>query len=253
MKECPKCGAKLKLTDWRPECPKCGVNMIYYGMEAELEKDAERAEAEHVRFVKKMDRLKASLIGGPLQIARIVFALLPIAGLFLPLAEMRLGEGPFMAARDVKVTILTVVDYFSNLLDVNGLMTMMRSHMLGRTFQYFTVALLGLVLCVVLGLFAFFRLICSAKRKSCVKNVIISVMQLCLIAAAAFAFKRFSAGINYIFPAYISAALAYGTGVYAALHIPTLLANLIFAIKPMKVKYTHETEEAETTTEEAEQ
>ena len=44
MGTCPKCGAKLKKTDWRPNCWNCGVNIMYYGMEARLDEDAERAE-----------------------------------------------------------------------------------------------------------------------------------------------------------------------------------------------------------------
>ena len=33
MAVCPKCGYKLKLTDWKPNCPKCGINLNYYGLE----------------------------------------------------------------------------------------------------------------------------------------------------------------------------------------------------------------------------
>ncbi len=244
MANCPKCGAHLKFTDWRPECPKCGVNMIYYGMEEQLLHDAEKAEAEHAVFQKRMDRMKASLIGGPLQIARIVCAVIPVAGLFLPLALLKLGEAPYMQARDVSVNVLTIVNYISNLLDVNGLMAMMKTGILGRTFQYYAVSIIALLLCVVLGLFAFFRLICSAKRKSCVKNVVISALQLLLLCAGVFAFGRFSSGISYIFPSFISASLGFGIYVYALLHLPKLIIDLIFAIKPMKVRYKEDEEAA---------
>lgn len=44
--KCPKCGAKLRLFDFKPECPKCGCNIMYYNMEQRLDADAEKAEAE---------------------------------------------------------------------------------------------------------------------------------------------------------------------------------------------------------------
>ena len=88
MANCPKCGAHLKLTDWRPTCPHCGINLIYYGMEERLLEDADKAESEHAVFQKKLDRLKASFIGSPLTIIRIVLSLLPIGALMLPLANV---------------------------------------------------------------------------------------------------------------------------------------------------------------------
>lgn len=44
--KCPKCGEKLSVFYLKPECPKCGCNIMYYNMEARLEKDAEKAERE---------------------------------------------------------------------------------------------------------------------------------------------------------------------------------------------------------------
>ena len=69
MANCPKCDYHLKLTDWRPNCPSCGVNLVYYGMEERLLADADKAEAEHSHFQKKIDRAKASFVGSKLAIA----------------------------------------------------------------------------------------------------------------------------------------------------------------------------------------
>ena len=49
MATCPKCGRKLKLTQWRPECPGCGVNMVYYDSNERLIVEAEKAEVEHAK------------------------------------------------------------------------------------------------------------------------------------------------------------------------------------------------------------
>ena len=43
MAYCPKCGYKLKITDYKPECPSCGVNLMYYNMEERLAEDADKA------------------------------------------------------------------------------------------------------------------------------------------------------------------------------------------------------------------
>ncbi len=236
MANCPKCNAKLKLTDWRPECPHCGVNMVYYGMEDRLLADAEKAEAEHARFQKKIDRMKASLVGGPLQIARIVFAFLPIAGLFLTLARFNLSQAPYIAAKTVNANILTIVNLLSNS-DLGALAGTFSSGVFGRPMLLFAVSIVLLLLAVVLGVFGFFRLLCSAQKKSCVKNVVISAVQLLLIAAGCVVFNKFASGIAAVFPAYISASLGVGVFVFAALHLPSIIANNIFALKPMEVKY----------------
>ena len=113
MANCPKCGAHLKLTDWRPSCPHCGINLIYYGMEGRLLEDADKAESEHAVFQKKLDRLKASFIGSPLTIIRIVLSLLPIGALMLPLANVSFW-GPFFEKK-VSVNAITIYNAVSAL------------------------------------------------------------------------------------------------------------------------------------------
>ncbi|HBL40735.1 MAG TPA: hypothetical protein DDY98_03865 [Ruminococcaceae bacterium] len=236
MANCPKCNAHLKITDWRPECPHCGVNMVYYGMEDRLLADAEKAEAEHALFQKKIDRMKASLVGGPLQIARLVFAFLPIAGLFLTLAKFNLSDAPYMAAKTVSANVLTLVDFFSNI-DFDALLGTFESGVFGQPMLFFALSLVIFALTIVLGLIGFFRLFCSAQKKSCIKNIVVSAFQLIFIAASCVLFNKFSSGIATVFPAYITASVGFGVYVYAALHLPTVIANVIFTVKPMKVKY----------------
>ena len=43
MANCPKCGYRLRLIDYKPECPKCGVNLMYYNMEERLAADADKS------------------------------------------------------------------------------------------------------------------------------------------------------------------------------------------------------------------
>lgn len=85
MANCPHCGRKLRLFDWRPECPDCKTNLIYYNSNQRLLDESEKAEKEHAAFQPKIDRAKAAYAGSPLAIVRIILTLLPIGALFLPL------------------------------------------------------------------------------------------------------------------------------------------------------------------------
>ncbi len=43
---CPKCQKKLSVFYIKQNCPECGCDLLYYDIENELEKDAEKAEKE---------------------------------------------------------------------------------------------------------------------------------------------------------------------------------------------------------------
>lgn len=93
MANCPHCGRKLHLYDWRPTCPGCGVNLIYYDSNKRLLEESEKAEIEHAHFQPRIDRAKAAYAGSPFAILRIVLTLLPVGALFLPLLRGADGAG----------------------------------------------------------------------------------------------------------------------------------------------------------------
>ena len=93
MARCPKCGRKLRLTQWRPECPGCGVNMVYYDANERLIVEAERAEIEHAKSQPGIDRAKAAFFGSWMAILRVVLTVLPLGSLFLPLLRVSSGGG----------------------------------------------------------------------------------------------------------------------------------------------------------------
>mgnify|MGYP003287609274 CR=1 FL=1 len=246
MAKCPKCNAKLRLIDWRPECPKCGVNMVYYGMEERLLADAEKAEAEHAKFQKGLDRFKASAIGGPRQIARIILSIIPVAGLFLdligaPLAKLSLQNIPFYsepgAVSEINIGILKVVEFFTDYFDVDGLLAAIQSPVVGKPFIFFALAIVMLALSIVMGILNFGRNFCSSKKKSCVKNVIVSVLSAVLVIVSGVMFGQFASGINAIFPDIITGAMGIGVFITAALHIPVIVVNLLLVKNPIVVKY----------------
>ncbi|MBQ7688777.1 MAG: hypothetical protein IJT27_06130 [Clostridia bacterium] len=87
MANCPHCGRKLHLYDWKPECPGCGTNLNYYDANQRLLDESEKAEIEHTLFQPKIDRAKAAYAGSPFAVIRIILTLLPAGALFLPLLE----------------------------------------------------------------------------------------------------------------------------------------------------------------------
>ena len=112
----PDCKRQLKLKDWRETCPDCGVNLLYYGLEEGMEREADEVELAAAVSQKKFDRAKAALIGSPLAIARLVFLALPFAAV-VPLA---LGKLMLAVPKDEKTVVLCIRHIFMSFADFNG-------------------------------------------------------------------------------------------------------------------------------------
>ncbi len=87
--KCPKCGGEIPFYDLHPNCKHCGVNIYYYSQDALLARDAKRTELEAGAARMVIARIKASFVGGGLQIARMVFVIATIAALLLPIGAVR--------------------------------------------------------------------------------------------------------------------------------------------------------------------
>ena len=55
---CPKCQKKLSAFYIKQNCPDCGCDLLYYDIENELEKDAQKAEAEFAAVDRILSRIK---------------------------------------------------------------------------------------------------------------------------------------------------------------------------------------------------
>ena len=144
MAKCPKCGRKLTLFDWKPNCPGCGVNLVYYGMEERLLDEADAAEAEHARLQKRIDRLKASFVGSKLTVLRIILSILPIATLLLPLCTLTYS-GPFIEEVTKNIGLIELINVITSL-DIDALLTMLGSGIVGTSFIGYAGALVCLLL-----------------------------------------------------------------------------------------------------------
>ena len=232
---CPKCGGKLKLTDWRPNCPHCGVNMVYYGMEERLLLDADKAEAEHARTQPKVDRIKAATVGSPLAIARLVLSLVPIAGLFLPLAKFAF-QAPY-ATFSGDVNVITLYNAISST-DMDALLGMFSSKLFGPALILYAVA----IVCVIVSALGILlhtisqTLACSPKGRQ--RNFAFDIINVSLVVAAIICFTVFSSRITALLPSVIvTSKVGFGAFIYLALLLVSFGMDIFCVVKGIPVKY----------------
>ena len=235
MATCPNCGYKLKFYDWKPDCPKCKVNLVYYGMEEKLQNDADKAEAEHARVQKKIDRLKASFVGSPLTLARLILSALTLGPLFLTLCKVSYS-GPFIEQTSKSINILSLYNFVSSL-NFDSLFAMFDSALLGKAFIFFLVSFAAVLLSAVLIIVSIVALTAACGPKGNIRNITLNVIMLALAAVSAFSFTRFSGGIHSVFPEFYSGSLGIGAFVYIAMLAVVLAVNIIITVKGTEVKY----------------
>ncbi len=235
MAKCPKCGRKLTFFDWKPNCPGCGVNLVYYGMEERLLKEADAAEAEHARLQKRIDRLKASFVGSKLTIIRIVLSVLPIAALMLPLATVTYS-GPFIEATTKSINAIEIYNIVSSL-DFDALFTMIGSNLLGTSFIGYLGALLCILLSLVFVIVSLVMLTLACSPKGNPRNITLNIIAIVFAVASGVFFNVFANGINAVFPEFISGSISFGIFVYIAALALLLAINIVIAVKGVEVKY----------------
>lgn len=218
MGTCPKCGAKLKKTDWRPNCWKCGVNIMYHGMESRLEADAGRAEKEFNQFYHMTAGIKTSFIGSPLAYVRWVLALLCIGSLFLPLVKISVTLPYHMvegASYGLLQTALFVMD-----MDFGGVIAAFSSPVVGGTLLKLFLAVVFLAVGAVMALLNLI-LILRAYTKS--GGILLAVrwgLGLCSLIAGAVLFHLAATGTGLV--GILNGQLSFGVYLALALFVAAL-------------------------------
>ena len=235
MAKCPNCGYSLKLTDWRPDCPKCGINLVYYGLDERLQEEADKAEIEHVRVQRKIDRLKASFVGSPFAIIRIFLSLLPIGALMLPLCSVTYS-GPFIEQSTSKINAISLYNLVSSL-DFDSLITMTGSKLVGKGFTGYAVSLICVLLSAVMVLISLFALVAANGPKGKIRNIINNCVSIALAVVSIVFFLSFSSNISSVFPEFFSASLQFGIFIYLFALALLLGINILIAVKNIPVKY----------------
>ena len=220
MANCPHCGRKLRLTDWRPNCPDCGVNLNYYDANQRLLDESEKAEKEHALFQPKIDRAKAAYAGSRWAILRIVLTLLPVGALFLPLLK---GEG-------VSANVITVYKKINE----TGLGAVLGGALKDRVCLAAALLLVSAVMVIVSIV-----LITMALGKRHVPRVIATYGFMLLCAAGALGLAGANgARLGEIFGAAGPVSPGIGAYLYAALFLVLFAYNLFLLRKGIPVRYT---------------
>ena len=235
MATCPKCGRKLTILDWKPNCPGCGVNLVYYGMEERLLDEADKAEAEHARLQKRIDRLKASFVGSKLTIVRIILSVLPIAMLMLPLCSVTYS-GPFIEQTTTNVNAIEIYNLVSSL-DFDALFTMIGSSLLGTSFIGYAGSLVCVLLSLVFVIVSLLMLTISCGRRGNSRNITLNSIAIILAVASIVFFNMFASNISAAFPEFISGSIGFGIFAYIAALIALLVINIVIAKKGIDIKY----------------
>ena len=233
---CPKCDYKLRIRDWRPECPKCGVNLLYYGIEDSLRKEADVAEYHHAMNQPKFDRLIFSLIGHKLSIVRLAIGLLPIAAMLLPMGKIRYLL-PFGETAHT-VNLVSIIRFFTGKVDLGLVPKLFGSELIGGGMVLWAAALVSLLLVALLTLVGFFLLCLSCSPRGMRRNIGFPIAGIALSTVSfvcwCLCVNVLSARLPGVFSgsaspwAYLGALLCFGA---------MIAVNLIWKKKKIEVKY----------------
>ena len=187
MANCPHCGRKLHLYDWRPECPGCGVNLVFYNSNQALLDESEKSEIEHAKFQPKVDRAKTATIGSKEGIIRMVLFLIPIAALFLPLFKIA------VSGKAKNFNAIDIYNAFSSL-DIGGVLRYIspvggvRSNISPVVIAAALIAIPA-VCCIVFTIMQ----IASGTKKGLKRNIVLSGISTFLVLASIINLCVFSA------------------------------------------------------------
>ena len=236
MSNCPKCDAKLRLTDWKPNCPSCGVNLMFYGFEERFYRDAKLSELSMAGMRAKMRRFKASFNGSMTAKLRIFTCFLPLVSLLIPwgsmVARLPFGEQTWQAGA------LGIVDLaMGNYQDfIAYLLSMAQSPAWGSLFIY-GIGLIALTVAAVL--FSVFTLLLSVLSFASLKRMSVAAGIMGCFGALA-AGGGLAAGILLrasASDALFTCTMGFGAPVTLALFVFVAVLNFTIAKKGVNVEY----------------
>ncbi len=235
MAKCPNCGYHLRFIDWKPNCPNCGVNLNYFGLEEKLQDEADKAEVEHAKVQKRIDRLKTAFVGSPLTIARIFLSVIPIGMVMLPLCTIKYS-GPLISETVTKLNIIGVYNALSSL-DFDILTTLMGSKLVGTGFLGYGVSLISIFASLVMVLVSLIALCAAMGKKGNIRNIFNNSLAIIFAAVSAVFFSIFSKNINSVFPEFYDGSLSIGIYLYIASLVVLLALNIYLTVNKVQVKY----------------
>ncbi len=232
MANCPKCGYKLRMIDWKAECPKCGVNLLYYNQQERLAEDADKAEEEYIKSQPKIDRVKFSLVGTKLSIVRIILIFLPIGMLFLPLANINVNM-PYHTI-DTGISILNlamdvIAKFEFSILGIAPLPAMI---------CYF-VSILGIFIAAVIALvsFGFDFVSASPSGKGFKRNITLACIGIGATVISIISFFIFNGQLEKMYGEIYSGSIGIGAFLAIIAYLAVIVINILIKKQNVPVKY----------------
>ncbi len=234
---CPKCNYKLRIRDWRPECPMCGVNVMYYGNEERLRKEADAAEYRHALTQPKYDRLKFSLIGHPLSVVRLVLGLMPIAAMIIPSGKLNFTL-PF-AEHSETVGLISVVKFIIDKgLDFDLLKALCGTELLGSAMVCWTLAVVGMLGVAVTSLIGWLMLTLSCSPGGFRRNIAFPVIGAVFATVSFSSYAVMVSKLNAAVPDVFSGTvMPWAYILVLVLYAAMIAVNVIYKKKNIQVKY----------------
>lgn len=234
MAVCPKCGRKLKLTDYKPNCPDCGVNLLYYKIEERLEVDAINAELEHAKTQKRVDRAKDALFGTPLAIVRLVMLVVVVGMFFVPLATLH-TVGPYFD----NTTTINALEIYNSVsdLDFDGLFVLAESPVLKTSLLALGISLVTIVISVVCALGEMIFSFLSSSPHGFSRNISFAVVGIASAVASLIFYNRFLTNIRTVFSGIVDGSIGVGVYLVIAAFVICIVLNIIIKVQNKPVKY----------------
>lgn len=234
MAVCPKCGRKLKLTDYKPNCPDCGVNLLYYKIEERLEVDAINAELEHAKTQKRVDRAKDALFGTPLAIVRLVMLVVVVGMFFVPLATLH-TVGPYFD----NTTTINALEIYNSVsdLDFDGLFVLAESPVLKTSLLALGISLVTIVISVVCALGEMIFSFLSSSPHGFSRNISFAVVGIASAVASLIFYNRFLTNIRTVFGGIVDGSIGVGVYLVIAAFVICIVLNIIIKVQNKPVKY----------------
>ncbi|MCH5316414.1 MAG: hypothetical protein J1E05_00435 [Eubacterium sp.] len=245
MANCPNCGVKIPFWNIKAECSKCGVSIPNFNWMERLEEDNKNAERAFGTFYKTLNRVKYSLFGTKLRIARIVLTFIQVIAFILPWSIIKAGSTG--AGFDLALISLSgnkgILDIISQLTGNSSLIfANMGFEAYSGPVTFMFIATVLYLLSLIFIVIAFFMTIIKCakpKTKSSViyesLAIIVSLASMIIFSIAASLGNDFTAfSFGAISAINVSGGFAWGYIVAVVLFLVALGINVAVAVAPAK-------------------
>lgn len=243
MASCPNCGKKLHWWQIKAECSECGVSIPNFNWVERLEEDNINAEKSFELFYKTINRVKYTLFGTRLRIARLVLTFLPALAFLFPWASVN-GQGNCFELALVSLSGgKSAIDIMKQLIGNSSLIfTNIKFENFGGPVSFITLSIVFYLLTIVFIVLAFLLNIIKCKQPKTkstfifdVIAIIFSIVSVVLFSIAASAGNQFSAfSYGDISSIEISGGFLWGYIPALILFLAATIINIAVAAAPAK-------------------